>query len=479
MPTSSSSAAGRAPCSASSAPTATPSATTPTSSGRWPGASCACTRAAPTPCRARARSATAMVVPDNVPLTVRTTSGKVSFRGYRGSARVTTRSGDVDVAGFCGFSLQARAETGDIAGERRVRAPAADAALDQGLGARVGADGALPGRGRERRGWPRRPRPGCGVRRAVLDPGPQQLGRRPRRGASVIAALDLDRRLERAAHAAAYLVVNVPIAILGALSVARALPGRRAERGVDRPAAAARRRGGMPAARCASTGAPPTTTWARTSRPVPAGVATAGNPWRRSLDILSDRALWRMVALLATKPLLIAGLCAVALVPLALLAEIISLGVQGVGGLGTIDYLGPWRAGPGPRASRCWPWSRPPRCSSMATLDALYAVLSHDRPRAAGAARGAERAGARDAGREPGRPLGEHRLLAARPRGVRRRGRPARSRCPSRDRGARGPRSSRTGAAWRRSSTTPRWTRARSSSRRPRRRPRWRSTTSA
>jgi putative adhesin len=55
-----------------------------------------------------------VVVPDNFPVTVRTTSGKVSFRGYRGSARVTTRSGDVDVAGFCGFSLQARAESGDI-----------------------------------------------------------------------------------------------------------------------------------------------------------------------------------------------------------------------------------------------------------------------------------------------------------------------------------------------------------------------------
>jgi DUF4097 and DUF4098 domain-containing protein YvlB len=39
----------------------------------------------------------------------------VTFRGYRGSARVTTRSGDVDVAGFCGFSLEARAESGDIA----------------------------------------------------------------------------------------------------------------------------------------------------------------------------------------------------------------------------------------------------------------------------------------------------------------------------------------------------------------------------
>jgi hypothetical protein len=56
-----------------------------------------------------------VVVPDNVPVTVRTTAGTVSFRGYRGSARVTTRSGDVDVSGFCGFSLEARAESGDIA----------------------------------------------------------------------------------------------------------------------------------------------------------------------------------------------------------------------------------------------------------------------------------------------------------------------------------------------------------------------------
>ena len=52
---------------------------------------------------------------------MRTTSGNVAFRGYRGSARVTTRSGDIDVAGFCGFSLQARAETGDIARARRAR----------------------------------------------------------------------------------------------------------------------------------------------------------------------------------------------------------------------------------------------------------------------------------------------------------------------------------------------------------------------
>jgi signal transduction histidine kinase len=162
----------------------------------------------------------------------------------------------------------------------------------------------------------------------------------------VIGALELDRRLERAAGAAAYLVVNVPIAILGALSVlALVLGAALSVAWIGLPlllgaAAACRwlvRLDRRAANRFLGTHIPP----------VPGGVSSAGNPWRRSLEILSDRVLWRMVAILATKPLLIAGLCAVALVPLALLAEILSLGVQGVGGLGTIDYVGPWPLGPG------------------------------------------------------------------------------------------------------------------------------------
>src|SRR3954463_13103735 len=70
-----------------------------------------CPNAIPRACSVSYR----VVVPDNVPVAVRTTSGTVTFRGYRGSARLTTRSGDIGVAGFCGFSLGARAEGGDIA----------------------------------------------------------------------------------------------------------------------------------------------------------------------------------------------------------------------------------------------------------------------------------------------------------------------------------------------------------------------------
>ena len=69
-----------------------------------------CPNAVPRACSVRYR----VVVPDNVPVTVRTADGTVRMRDYRGSARVTTRSGDIDIAGFCGFSLQARAESGDI-----------------------------------------------------------------------------------------------------------------------------------------------------------------------------------------------------------------------------------------------------------------------------------------------------------------------------------------------------------------------------
>jgi hypothetical protein len=61
-------------------------------------------------CSARYR----LTVPDNVPVTVRTDSGDVSFRSFRGSARIDTRSGDITAEGFCGFSLQARAETGNV-----------------------------------------------------------------------------------------------------------------------------------------------------------------------------------------------------------------------------------------------------------------------------------------------------------------------------------------------------------------------------
>jgi hypothetical protein len=55
-----------------------------------------------------------VVVPDNLALDIRTTSGDVALRGYRGTARVASTSGSIDIAGYCGNALDARASAGDI-----------------------------------------------------------------------------------------------------------------------------------------------------------------------------------------------------------------------------------------------------------------------------------------------------------------------------------------------------------------------------
>src|SRR5262249_10292104 len=55
-----------------------------------------------------------VIVPDNVTLDIRTTSGNVSLRGYRGSAHVTTGGGAIDISSYCGNVLDARSGAGAI-----------------------------------------------------------------------------------------------------------------------------------------------------------------------------------------------------------------------------------------------------------------------------------------------------------------------------------------------------------------------------
>src|SRR4051794_22212294 len=55
-----------------------------------------------------------VVVPDNVPVEVRTSDGDVTLSGYRGSARVVTGSGAITVDGYCGNSLDLRAGDGAV-----------------------------------------------------------------------------------------------------------------------------------------------------------------------------------------------------------------------------------------------------------------------------------------------------------------------------------------------------------------------------
>src|SRR3954454_23301016 len=63
-----------------------------------------------------------VVVPDNVPVDVRTSGGSVTLTGYRGTARVMTSAGGISVDGYCGNSLELRAGQGAVA-PRAPRAP--------------------------------------------------------------------------------------------------------------------------------------------------------------------------------------------------------------------------------------------------------------------------------------------------------------------------------------------------------------------
>jgi signal transduction histidine kinase len=162
----------------------------------------------------------------------------------------------------------------------------------------------------------------------------------------VIAALELPRRGARAAHATAYLAASVPIALLGVLAVLLLAVGAALSViGIGLPvlvAAATACRALVRLDRRAAN------RFLRTQiPPLPGGRATSGSPWRRSLEILADRTLWRVVGLLAIKPLLTIGFVIVGLAPVVLLAWLGQLGVEGIAGLGGVDYFGPWAFGPG------------------------------------------------------------------------------------------------------------------------------------
>jgi hypothetical protein len=55
-----------------------------------------------------------IAVPDNVLVTVRSTSGRVGISSLNGSARIATSSGDIALDGFCGFTLVATSASGDV-----------------------------------------------------------------------------------------------------------------------------------------------------------------------------------------------------------------------------------------------------------------------------------------------------------------------------------------------------------------------------
>ncbi len=108
--------------------------------------------------------------------------------------------------------------------------------------------------------------------------------------------------------------------------------------------------------------------------PIPGRVRGSGSALRQSLDLLSDRALWRMAAHLALRPVLFLAFVVVALAPVFVLALLLELGIGGLASAGDVDYVGPWALGPALGLVLC-ALALPAAALTIATLDTLYRVL--------------------------------------------------------------------------------------------------------
>ncbi len=191
----------------------------------------------------------------------------------------------------------------------------------------------------------------------------------------MIVTLDLQERVARAGQAAAYLGASVPIALLGVLAVLLLVVGAALSVvGIGLPllivAAGACRRLVRLDRRVANRflgGRIPPMTGAHRAH------GTTGSPWRRSLEILGDRGLWRTVGLLALKPLLTAALLIVGIAPVVLSLWLVRLGIEALADLGTTDYFGPWSFGPGVGVALL-AFALPVAVLALATLDALRTV---------------------------------------------------------------------------------------------------------
>ena len=189
----------------------------------------------------------------------------------------------------------------------------------------------------------------------------------------MIKALELDRRMSHAGQAVSYLVATLPIALLAIPAVLLLLVGAALSViGVGLPlvvvAAVVCRRLVRLDRRAANhfldAHVPP----------IPSSGRPTGSIWRQGTHVLADRTLWRIVAQLLIKPPLFVGLVIVAGAPVVLLAAVLQLAVDGLGGGGGLDYFGPWEVGPGLGVVML-AFAVPCAVLALATLDSLKTLL--------------------------------------------------------------------------------------------------------
>jgi signal transduction histidine kinase len=201
------------------------------------------------------------------------------------------------------------------------------------------------------------------------------------------ASLELPHRIERAFRALAYIAFCVPLGVLGLLAlVGLAIGALLGLAGLLPPltlAIAAVRRVAEIDRRAANR-----LLDAHIS-PLQPRPRVAGSPWRRARAALADPQLLRVIGLLALKLPVGVALLIVGVLPIALTAALISLGVQGIGGYGDPTFVGPSRLGALTGVVLCL-LALPTAVLAIAILEglgralsALVQVLMHS-PRAAG-----------------------------------------------------------------------------------------------
>jgi signal transduction histidine kinase len=201
--------------------------------------------------------------------------------------------------------------------------------------------------------------------------GATVAGRAPR--AEAQRSLELGQRIEHAFQALAYLAISLPIGLLAAVAVLTLVIG----------ATLSALWVGLPLLLVAIAGCRRVADLDRheANRFLEAGITPLSRrpvrgetSWRRTLDALADRELWRIVALLALKlpaslVLLLAGVA-----PIALTAGLLVLGVEGIGGWGETSYVGPVALGPAAGVALCL-LAAPTAVVAIAVLGGLRIVL--------------------------------------------------------------------------------------------------------
>ncbi|MDA0179432.1 sensor domain-containing protein [Solirubrobacter phytolaccae] len=189
----------------------------------------------------------------------------------------------------------------------------------------------------------------------------------------MIATFELDRRLARAGHAVAYLVVSLPVTLLAWPAVALLVIGAALSVvGIGLPLVVA---GASACRTLAKLDRRAANRWLDAQVPrYPGRVRGPGGALRQTLDLLSERGLWRMAAFLMIRPLLALALLVVALTPVAVLALLLELGIEALASASQVDYVGPWALTPA-LGVVLLAFSLPAAALTIATLETLYRVL--------------------------------------------------------------------------------------------------------